>query len=392
MSASLVTFANFGKKRNLRTTDMLPIIESLDAHKELSQVICQVNAGFYFPHTYSAYPRVVRYPLRAFEQVTGIGIPRRLVEKIFDLFASVELKRTDVTFTHGGHVFPRTVARARTLGSITADISASAHVAANAQLEREEFSILGISGFEGWYTRLAREASPVDAFNYRILMSEFTKQTYVEAGFPADRIYIAQIDVDTDRFSPGADHDDGVFRVLYVAHTQPLKGLHYLLDAWESLSLPKAELIIVGGFTDMPAVLERRYHERIQADTRITWVPGSDTPEQFLKKASVFAYPSLTEGFGRITLEALSCGLPVITTEHAQGLVEDRKTGFVIPIRDAKALAEKIQYLHDHPDERQAMSLAARRSVETKKPFGDVVYGIYQDIVRRHTSDAKHSL
>jgi glycosyltransferase involved in cell wall biosynthesis len=235
MSASLITFANLGKKTNLRTTDMLPIVEALDKRNELKQIICQINADFYFKNTYSAIPDVVRYPIRALEKILKKNLPRRTTEKLFDFFSSLRLESTDITFLHGGHVFPRTAKRARMLGSITVDISASAHVMANTALEKEEFNILNIKGYDGWYSRLVKEATDVLDMDYRILMSEFTKRTYIEAGFPADRIFTAYIDVDTVRFSPIEENEKRPFQALYLAHTQPLKGLHYLLDAWESL-------------------------------------------------------------------------------------------------------------------------------------------------------------
>jgi alpha-maltose-1-phosphate synthase len=94
-------------------------------------------------------------------------------------------------------------------------------------------------------------------------------------------------------------------------------------------------------------------------------------------------FPSLTEGFGRVTLEAMACGIPVITTENARGIVEDGKTGFVVPIRDAKALAEKIQYLYDNREIASEMGRQARLAVEKKKPFGEAVYEIYQEILKR---------
>ena len=171
--------------------------------------------------------------------------------------------------------------------------------------------------------------------------------------------------------------------MLYLAHTQPLKGLHYLLDAWESLGLPDAELVIIGELSEMPDELRKKYQERMQGDSRITWTAGTHTPEKYYHEASVLVFPSLTEGFGRVTIEAMACGLPVITTEHAPGIVEDGTTGFIVPIRDAQAIREKIEYLYLHPDAREQMGRSARKAVEDKKPFGEEVLEIYREILRR---------
>lgn len=384
MSASVVAFANLGRKQNLRTTDILPVIETLEASGELQQVICLINAGFHFPRTYSAVPAWLRYPMRAFEKISGRIFSRRTTEKLFDFFTAHRLTRADVMFLHGGFFLPETSKRAHALGALTVDISVSADLASNAALEREELSRLGFPDYEGDYARLERTYRTSEPFDYIIAMSEFTRQTHIKAGYPADHIYIAHLDIDTKRFLPQEHTErDAPFRVLYLAHTQSLKGLQYLLDAWESLNLTNAELMIVGGFSHMPDEMKQQYLKRIQNHAHIKWIPGTHTPELFYREASVFVSPSLTEGFGRNTIEAMACGLPVITTEHAPGIVEDSKTGFIVPVRDANAIKEKIEYLYHHPDIREQMGKAARRAVENKKPFGKAVFEIYQDIMKR---------
>ena len=132
-------------------------------------------------------------------------------------------------------------------------------------------------------------------------------------------------DVDLKRFTPRSTQapKDNTFRLLYLAFTTPLKGLHYLLDAWEQAKLPNAELLIVGGFSSMPSELREWYESRIRKNPSIVLAPGTDEPEKYYWQSSAFVFPTLTEGFGKVTLEAMACGIPVITTEHAAGIVED---------------------------------------------------------------------
>lgn len=381
MSASVITFANLGKKRNLKTADIAPVLDELRGHGDLAQVICQLHAGFDLKNTASAMPEPIRYLLRAYELLRGRALARRTTERLFDFFARYRLKPAALAFFHGGYFLPKTLAKARAQGAITVDIAVSAHLAANAGLEQQEFGRLGLA-YTGVYMRLAEEAPHLNEFEYVITMSDFAKQTYIDAGYPKERLFVAIPDIDSKRFAPSGTSPQK-FRVLYMAHTQPLKGLHYLLDAWESFAFPDAELVIVGGFSEMPEELKLRYLERMHADSRITWVLGTHTPEQYYHDASVVVLPSLTEGFGRVTLEAMACGLPVITTEHARGLVEDGKTGFIVPVRDAAAIREKLEYLHQHPELAKGMGREARAAVEAKKPFGTAVYEIYQEILRR---------
>lgn len=385
MSVSIVTFANLGKKQNLKTSDIAPVIGALENRGELTQIVCQINAGFSFAHTYSAIPVWLRYPIRAFEKISGKTFSRRTMEKLFDFFAQYRLGHTDIVLCHGGYFLPKTARTAHAKGSVTIDIAVSAHLSENAVLEKKELSHLGFPAYEGVYMQLERAYHASERFDYLIALSEYARHTYIDAGYPEERVFVAYPDIDTRRFAPNerAEKKDVPFRVLYLAHTQPLKGLHYLLDAWESLDLHGAELVIVGGFSEMPEELKQHYMDRIQSGTHITWTPGTHTPERFYQDATVLVFPSLTEGFSRVMLEAMACGIPVITTENARGIVEDGKTGYVVPIRDAQAIKEKIQYLYDHRELAAEMGRAARKAVEQKKPFGEAVYEIYEEILQR---------
>lgn len=387
MAASLITFANLGKKTNLPTADILPVIETFASKHELRQIICQINTGFYFKNTVSAVPWPVHYAIRIFETLFRTKLHRRTEEMLFDFFAQWKLAPARVVFFHGGYFLPRTLEKAKKTGAITIDILRTAHFQTNAQIEEEEIKKLNISTYDANYSGLLKTSGHANNFEYVIAMSEFAKDTYIKSGFPAEKLFTATPDIDTKRFSPTHEKKEK-FRVLYMAHTSPIKGLHYLLDAWEQLSLPNAELVIVGGMTDVPEELRTRYMERITKRSDIFQLSGTTTPEAEYRKASVFVLPSLTEGFGRVTLEAMASGLPVVTTQNAKGLVEDSKSGFVVPIRDAQALKEKIDYLYQHQDVAEEMGREARKTVLNKKSFGESIFEIYQEILARENSNA----
>lgn len=382
MSVSIITFANLGKKQNLPTIDILPVIDSFAKRGALGQIICQIQKDFYFKHTQEALPGFVRHGLRAFEMLFRIPITRRTTERLFDYFASKKAEAHTVTLFHGGFFLSRTFWKLKNNNVITVEITRNAHIGLNADIEQEEINLLGIPDTKGAYTKLLGAISHLTSFDYVIAISDFVKRSYVEAGFSPEKVFVAHPDIRLERFSP-KEKIDTKFRVVYAAYTTPLKGLGYLLDAWETLSLTDAELVLVGGYGELPKELKEKYSKRIKNNDSVSWVGHTPAPETYYADASVFVFPSLTEGFGRVTLEAMACGIPVITTENAKGIVEDGKTGFVVPIRDAKAIAEKIQYLYDHQDMAQEMGKEARRAVENKKPFGEAVYEIYEEIMRR---------
>jgi glycosyltransferase involved in cell wall biosynthesis len=82
--------------------------------------------------------------------------------------------------------------------------------------------------------------------------------------------------------------------------------------------------------------------------------------------SDVFLFPSETETFGNVTLEAMSSGLPAVVANAtgSNALVTDNVTGFLAPPRDSIAFLDRVERLVVNPELRQTMSAAARRSAE----------------------------
>jgi len=383
MSVSIVTFADLGKRTSLATADILPVINKFSKEGELTQVICRNNTGFYFKNTVEAVPLIVHYITRAIQKILRIDMSSRIRrEELFDLCAQYRLRKADVVFFHEGRTLPRTLRRARENGSITVDITRNGHEQFNTKIIREEYERL----------RLPQKSSGVvqskyfKTFDYVIAISDFVRRTYIAEHYPQEQIFVANIDIDINRFTPPTQprSREEPFQVMYAAYTKLHKGLHYLLDAWESLNLKNAELVLVGSYGEMPEELINRYNACIAQNPSIRWVGNTSRPEGYYREASIFVLPSLLEGNPKVVMEAMACGLPVVTTPNAQSIVEDGKTGFVVPIRDTKMLGEKIKYLYDHRDEAEAMGKEARIAMDNKKPFGEAVYEIYKEILITH--------
>ena len=86
----------------------------------------------------------------------------------------------------------------------------------------------------------------------------------------------------------------------------------------------------------------------------------------FYNSISVYCQPSVTEGFGLPCLEAMAHGRPVIVSEGAgvSELVKDGVEGYVVPIRDAGAIAERIDWLRRKPEKVKEMGEKARLKAE----------------------------
>jgi glycosyltransferase involved in cell wall biosynthesis len=93
--------------------------------------------------------------------------------------------------------------------------------------------------------------------------------------------------------------------------------------------------------------------------TYLGQVPRSQVREEF-RRADVFVLPTLAEGMALVHLEAMACGVPVITTPHCGSVVRHGVDGLIVPIRDSRALADSMERLINDRVIRQQYSTAAR--------------------------------
>lgn len=208
--------------------------------------------------------------------------------------------------------------------------------------------------------KLARKDRELALADRVIVPSTIVKQSLQAAPVDRDRVHVVPFGAPTDYCIPQPKQHDQ-FRVLFVGRVGPRKGVHYLLQAWRSLKLTDAELHLVG-VNEFPAGWLNPERDRF---TYFPSVPHAQLLHHY-SQASVLVLPSLVEGLALVQLEAIACGLPLITTVNAGGtdIITDGVEGFVVPIRDPEALQAKILWCYDHPDELGEMAIAARLRAE----------------------------
>jgi glycosyltransferase involved in cell wall biosynthesis len=103
----------------------------------------------------------------------------------------------------------------------------------------------------------------------------------------------------------------------------------------------------------------------------LSQVPRSQIREEF-RRADIFVLPTLAEGMALVHLEAMACGVPVITTSHCGSVVRDEVDGFIVPARDATALADRLQQLLEDRPLRMQMGASSR---ERAREFTWTRYG-----------------
>jgi glycosyltransferase involved in cell wall biosynthesis len=239
-----------------------------------------------------------------------------------------------------------------------------------------------------WTTPLPRY------WNWPLWRSRFSRAQYLfpsesERGaflnlhrpIPTEQTFVLPNAVDLDLFrpagQPAARSANPELRVGFAGQWSAGKGLQQLLDAWSGLKhlCPAAQLWLAGGpglwkrVQEPPGTREAvaRVQEMERADSVrcVGPIPHTHMP-QFWTSNDVAVVPSLTEAFGLVALEALSCGVPVVAT-NAGGLKEivvHGECGLVVPAGDTVALAGALHSLLTDDQLRRRLTAGARPRAE----------------------------
>ena len=303
-----------------------------------------------------------RFPARLVRnRVADRFLPDSWRDALFDLWAARHLEDCDIFYGWACHSLC-SLRRARRGGAVTLIDRGSAEARTQQRVLAEEFRSHGLGDgpmSEAVVRRMLEEYEETDCI---AVPSTFVYETFRAAGYAEDRLFINPLGVDTDRFRPApTGRRDGRFKVIFVGQVSLQKGVVYLLRAWRQLNLPDAELILVGPVERAAVGIIQEELRRMRPGS--ARLPGpTATPESFLAGASVLVLPSVQDGFGLVVLEAMACGVPVIVSESvgAKDCVREGVEGFVVPVRDVEALADRLLLLRDHPGQRDAMGRQAR--------------------------------
>lgn len=145
-------------------------------------------------------------------------------------------------------------------------------------------------------------------------------------------------------------------RILFVGSANLRKGIHYLAMAAQQLHQQgyNYEFRVAGDVTP-----EIKNHPLCKHLTFLGRIPRNEIQAEFIT-ADIFVLPSLAEGSAGVTYEALAMGLPIVTTKSSGSVVENGIQGYIIPEKDASALANAIASIVEDRTKREQMALAAR--------------------------------
>ncbi len=168
-----------------------------------------------------------------------------------------------------------------------------------------------------------------------------------------DKIAVVYNAVDTSRFHPGVKETYGLFVrdryglkedelvLLFISNDFKRKSLRAVLEAISLLGKREIRLLVVGDDNTKPY---QKWAANNALDSQILFLGPRKDVERYYAAADIFVLPTLYDAFANVCLEAMACGLPVITTQTngAAELIQDGEHGFVLKSRKPLELADRI--------------------------------------------------
>ncbi|MEW5894154.1 MAG: glycosyltransferase family 4 protein [Candidatus Omnitrophota bacterium] len=188
--------------------------------------------------------------------------------------------------------------------------------------------------------------------------------------FRNKKVFIFHDFVPTHLFSASPAGDSGKF-ILFAGYPFKLKGVDCLIRAFRRISgdHPDFRLLLIGHKLEEEA---RKAFDPMPGRINFMRGVGYDVIFDYFRKCYCFVLPSLTEGLGRVLIEAMACGKPVIGTRAGgiPDLIDDGVNGFLVDVGDDDGLAEKLHLLLSNERLAADMGNNGRRMVEERFSSG----------------------
>jgi glycosyltransferase involved in cell wall biosynthesis len=238
------------------------------------------------------------------------------------------------------------------------------------------------------YTTLFGIAWKVSLFASRkydevILVDPSQKPYFLESGFSEDNISVIRNGVDIGLFKPDSSKrsNDEIVDFVYVGRLSYDKGVHLLLDAFREYHTenPKSRLTLIGD-----GMLKHQIESCVD-DGSLCWLGAIEHDEipNVLQRMDAFVIPQNIGGLGLSVLEAMSCGLPVITTAIGETVrLLGKDEGILVEPDNVKEITDAMRVLAQDKKLRQTMGMRCRKKVEEKYSWYNQI-GQIEEVYKR---------
>ena len=211
---------------------------------------------------------------------------------------------------------------------------------------------------DAYWDRMRQEWAAAD----RVLVnSDWSRDALVRQGVPADKLFVVPVAYEPPGPPlPPRGRVDGPLTALWLGTVNLRKGIPYLLGA--AAKLPTIRFVVAGSVQIADTAVR-------SAPPNVTFIgPVTRTATaELYRRADLFVLPTISDGFAVTQVEAMSHGLPVVTTPNCGRVVTDGVDGRIVPAGDTDALATALGTLDA---DRAALAEMSRFAIQRSRQFG----------------------
>jgi glycosyltransferase involved in cell wall biosynthesis len=292
------------------------------------------------------------------------------------------LKDADVLLVRSGAGQSGAIRKARSNGLAIVTDHSIAHPDFMHRALREEFARFGLpAGYDSrsdLWKLVLRDCADADLL---LVNSDFVKKTFVEQGYPADKVRVAYLGVREEFFDLKRDYRiDGPVHILFTGNFDIRKGVRLLLEAIRCCRQSGVDLRLelLGNLGNAAPCLQPGDDVFF---THTPFAPLTQVATAFTR-ADLFVFPTFAEGSSRSAMEAAAAGLPIITTENCGLPLEHEKSAIYVPANDVASLTEAIARVSSDEGLRASMGKNAMKTVTenyTWMHYGHQVAGYFKE-------------
>jgi glycosyltransferase involved in cell wall biosynthesis len=233
----------------------------------------------------------------------------------------------------------------------------SSHIAFQRRLLDEESLRVGTDLDRPSDWMVAREQREYQRARRVVVLSTFAKRSFVQEGVPSARLSVLPLGVDVSAFRPSdAAIEERCQRirsgqpitVVYAGTVSFRKGFWDFAEIVRAVPGDRFRFVLAGSVLPECQPLLQALGPRVVA---LGPLPQAQLPGLY-EQGDLFVFPTLEDGFGLVLTQAAASGLPILATTNcaAPDLVVENENGWILPIRDAQAFADRLNWCHGHRD------------------------------------------
>jgi glycosyltransferase involved in cell wall biosynthesis len=276
-----------------------------------------------------------------------------------------------------------TITAAKRMNRFTVLGRESCHITLQNQILSKEYSKYGI------HYRVDDRITKKELREYAMadqlyVCSEFVKRSFLDQGFPEDKIFVSPIGVPKLFLPVQGVKKNPKFIIVFFGKMTVRKGLRYLFEALEKINLPAREYEAWFIGAAEPVIL-REFERRRKSNWHYKGFISQEDVPNVLSHADVGVFPSLEDGFAQVVPQQLACGVPVIVTSNtgSSDIIQDGLNGYVVPPFDSDSIAEKIESIYNDPQLLARLKHnAPRLNLDALTPFA--VSKRFEDFFLKH--------